>query len=518
MLVIPSYLTIGTARDVKDPKDRRLFRALEMLPGVLSWGTLVLAVLGSWLVPAATAMFIMAFVLYWFLRTVYFSFHLWLGYRKMRQSEKRDWFSELQNIPGWRELYHLVVIPTYKEPVDVVRECVRSLAESEYPNDRIIVVLGVEGREGEEGEKKGRMIAEEFGDSFFRFQLTVHPDGIAGEIAGKGANEAWATKAVQRDIIDPLSLPYDKVVVSSLDADSVVYEKYFACLSWYYLSSENPTRISFQPVPLFFNNIWSVPPLSRIFSFSATFWHTMNQERPEKLITFSSHAMSFQALAEVGHRQVNVVSDDSRIFWQCFLQYDGEYRVQPIWYPISMDANAAPSFLQTLKNMYLQQRRWAYGAGEIPYFLFGFIKNNKIPFSKKFWLSAELLEGHWSWATSSIIIFALGWLPLVLGGHAFSESLLSYNLPRFTSRVLTFSMVGLISYVVLSINLLPPRHPGYGKFGLLLFILQWITFPFLMIFFTALPALDAQTRLMLGKYMGFWVTPKFRTTLSEDSL
>jgi len=34
--------------------------------------------------------------------------------------------------------------------------------------------------------------------------------------------------------------------------------------------------------------------------------------------------------------------------------------------------------------------------------------------------------------------------------------------------------------------------------------------PFILVFFSALPALHAQTRLMLGKYLEFWVTDKHR--------
>jgi hypothetical protein len=39
---------------------------------------------------------------------------------------------------------------------------------------------------------------------------------------------------------------------------------------------------------------------------------------------------------------------------------------------------------------------------------------------------------------------------------------------------------------------------------------EWLVLPIGIIFFGALPAISAQTRLMMGKYLGFWVTPKAR--------
>ena len=511
-----TYLTIGRASDIQDPGDRVLFRFFEMLPGILSWTTIIGAVVFSWLFPQWTAFFIIAFVMYWLLRTVYFSFHLRSGYKKMRENENIDWIARLNDlkeyqvdITSWRDLYHLVIIPTYKESYEVVAQSIRSLKSANYPSDRLIVILAIEEREGEDGIQKAERLKKEFQGVFNEFLVTIHPDGVADEIAGKGANEAWAGPKAQ-ELIDQKKIPYERVIVTSLDADTVVYPEYFGCLSYYYLTTEDPQRTSFQPIPLFLNNIWQANPISKIFSFASTFWHTMNQERPEKLVTFSTHAMSFQALVDVGFKLPNVVSDDSRIFWQCFLYYDGDYKVQPIYYPISMDANAAPNFLLTLRNMYLQQRRWAYGVGEIPYFLFGFVKNKKIPMKKKIVMTFELLESHWSWATSSFLIFILGWLPLFLGGEVFADTLLSYSLPRFISGMMTISMVGIIGSVFLSINLLPETKPKYGRGKLVVFALQWVFLPFLMIFFTALPALDAQTRWMFGKYMGFWVTPKFR--------
>jgi hypothetical protein len=254
-----------------------------------------------------------------------------------------------------------------------------------------------------------------------------------------------------------------------------------------------------------------VPFISRLFSFSSTFWHIINQEREAKLVTFSSHSMPFKALVEVGFKQTNVVSDDSRIFWQCLLYYDGDYRVLPLYYPVSMDAPVSKNFLKTALNIYKQQRRWAYGVGDIPYFLFGFIKNKKIPLLKKISLSLELIEGHWNWACASMLLLFLGWLPVVLGGYPFSQTLFSYNLPRIIGRILTVSMIGLITSSYYTFYLLPPLPTSKKrKFNLFSASLEWFLLPLTMFFFTSLPAIDAQTRWIFKRYMEFWPTPKMR--------
>jgi len=515
------YLKIGQVSDLKSPGERIIFRLFEIFPGAFSWGTLILITILSWKKPFWISIFIIFFVIFWLFRTIYLSFHLRAGYQKMREHEKTDWLKKLRELPNkdWQKIYHLILFPIYKESLEIIRESLLSLVNCDYPKNKMIIVLALEERAGQSAKEVAKILEKEFSDKFFRFLITWHPENLPGEIAGKGSNETFAAKMTKKLIIDPLKIPYENIVFSSLDADTSLFPKYFSCLTYHYLTSQKPTKTSFQPIPLFINNIWQVSAISQVFSFSSTFWHTMNQERPEKLITFSSHSMSFKALVDVDFKQKNIVSDDSRIFWQCFLKYDGDYQVQPLFYPISMDANVAKSFWQTIINTYKQQRRWAYGVGDIPYFLFGFLKNElkygfwskkKIPFSRKFSLVSELIEGHWSWAVAPLLIFLLGWLPLVLGGAEFSQTLIAYNLPQITSRILTLAMIGLIFSAYFSLLLLPPRPPEYGKFKYLIFTFNWLLFPLIMIFFTSFPALDAQTRLMLGKYLGFWPTEKFR--------
>jgi len=203
-----------------------------------------------------------------------------------------------------------------------------------------------------------------------------------------------------------------------------------------------------------------------------------------------------------------MVSEDSRIFWQNLLYYDADYSVIPLNYPVSMDANLAPTFLKTSINVYKQQRRWGWGVENVPYLFFGFWKNKKISNRKKWHWTWVQLEGFWSWATNAILIFLLGWLPLYLGGDSFNITVLSYNLPRVTRFLMTIAMIGLVGSAIYSTLLLPKRPKGQGIIKYLGMIIQWILIPFTILVFGALPGLEAQTRLLLGKYMGFWVTPK----------
>ncbi len=505
------YLKLSKANDLKDKKERLIYRIFEIFPGFLSWTTLILVVFLSWSSPVFIAFFIIAFDVYWLLKTIFLSFHLKVGFKETRKNIKINWMERLRKEKkGWEDFYNLIVLPVYDEGMDIVEPTMQSILDINYPKDKMIIVFAIEERVGERAEKLAEEIKKKFGDKFFRFLITKHPGNIEGEIAGKGSNIAFAGKKVKEEIIDRENLPYDKIVVSALDIDTVLWKEYFSRLMYVYLSTKNPQRASYQPVPFYINNIWQAPAIARVISFSATFWHTLQQERPERMTTFSSHSMPFQALVDVDFWQANMVSEDSRIFWQCFLRYDGDYSVVPMYYPVSMDANVAPKFWHTMINQYKQQRRWGYGVENVPYFLFGFLKNKKISLKKKWHYSWTIIEGFHSWATNALIIFLLGWLPLYLGGEAFNQLLLAYNLPEITKSIMMLAMLGIITSVILTMMILPPKPPEYGRFKYLIMMLQWPLLFVTIIVFGSFPGLEAQTRLMLGKYMGFWVTPKGR--------
>ncbi len=511
------YIHVGNARELTDPADRRLYRFFEMVPGLLSWATLAFVVIVSFVAPVFAAVFIILFDIYWLIKTIYLSMLTRSTFFQMRRNLKINWPERLETVaehpklPGvkWQDLHHLVILPAYKEPYQIVRDSLMAISNARYPNEKFIIVLATEERAGEHGVELARQAETEFGTTFGHFLTTVHPDGLPGEIQGKGSNEAWAGRQV-KELIDNLAIPYERVVVSVFDIDTIVPHDFFACLTWHYLTAKDPIHASYQPVPLFTNNIWEAPAFARVFSFSTTFWQMIQQSRREQLVTFSSQSMGFQAIVDVGFWQKNIVSEDSRIFWQCFLHYDGNWETVPLYYPVYMDANVAPTFVQTVKNQYKQIRRWLWGAENNPYFMFGFAKNKLIPAATKWHHTFIQLERTHSSSTNALIMFLLSWLPLWVGGSHFTVTILSYNLPKITAWILDIAMLGLVTSAIITILLLPPRPPQYGKFKWVWMVLQWGLFPVNFIIFGAIPALDAQTRLMFGKYMGFWVTPKDR--------
>lgn len=503
------YFHVAHAKDLKG-MDRVIFRLLEILPGFLSWGTIIGIILLSYFLPVWAAIFIIFFDLYWLLKTIHLSLHHYWNWRRMKYNVAQDWHERIQNLHH-EKVWHLILLPFYKEDRKVVEKTMEALKNSQYDTSKFLLVLAAEERAGEEYHSLAREIATRYRDYFGDIIVTIHPADVPGEMAGKGSNITYAAEQARLEILNVRNVKYEDVIVSAFDIDTIVSAQYFACLTWHFLTHPEPQKVSFQPVPLYNNNIWQASFLSRVAAKTSTFWQMIQQERPEKLVTFSSHSIPFKALYEIGYWQKNMISEDSRIYWNLFMANDGDYDVVPLSYPVSMDANLAPTFWQTFRNVYKQHRRWMWGVENIPYLLFGFIKNKKIPLIKKIRRAAVQVEGFWSLTTNPLMILLLGWLPIIIGGSAFRTTVLSYNLPIITRNLMTLAMSGLILSAIIAASLLPPVPEEFksDKKRRLAMTLQWILVPFTIIIFGSIPGLDAQTRLMTGRYFGkFWVTPK----------
>lgn len=484
-------------------------RTWEILPGALVWSTLVLAIVLSFVAPIVPIVFIIVFDLYWFFRIVYFTIFLLLSWREYKRAIKHDWLSDLQKQENWQRLHHLVFLPTYKEGLEIIRETLRSIIANNYPKDKMIIVLAGEERDHEQFQKNAAVIVQEFGKTFKKLIITEHPKNLPDEIIGKGSNLNYTAHQVKEILEKEFSeIPAEDIIVSSFDVDTTVHPSYFACLSYLYLTTPNPTHASYQPVVLFSNNIWTSRAPVRIAAFGTIFWLLSELARSDRLWTFSSHSMPWKMLLDVGFWQKDIVSEDSRIFLQAFLHYHGDYRVVPMYLPVSMDTVVGATYWDSLKALYKQQRRWAWGVEHFPVMVAAFQKDKLIPLNKKIKYLFNHIEGMYTWATAPVLIFALGYLPLwVAAGNG---SAIVHTAPFTLEWIMRLAMSGAFISALLSLTMLPPRPKTVKSTVWIVMIIQWLLLPVTFIVFGAVPAIDAQTRLMVGKYLGFNVTKKSR--------
>jgi hypothetical protein len=482
-------------------------RPYEMLPGILAWMTIIGCLLGAFFAPLYAIIFILVFDVYWTLRVFYFMIHVFSSYRMYKQTVRVDWYERVREIRGYDEIYHVVMLPTYKEGVEILKNSLDSLIRGAYDASKFIVVVGGEEKDSRNFANYSKEIRERYEGIFGHLMFTVHPADLPGEIPGKGSNLKWMAEKV-RGYIDDKRISYDKIIVSAFDVDTVAHDQYFARLTYLFLTVENPLRSSYQPLTLFSNNIWYANPVVRTVSFGTVFWLLGELVRHERMWTFSSHSMPWQMLVDVGYHEPDLVSEDSRIFLQGFLHYDGHYRVTPMYLPVHMDAVEADGFWASLKALYKQQRRWAWGVEHLPYMIDEFKKHPDIPRGKKFALIFNHIEGMYTWATAPLVIFFLGYLPFWVTKN--STIALVANSPFTLERIMQIATIGVFFTGFMSFFFLPRRPEKISKSSWLIMIVQWAMLPITFTLFGALPALDAQTRFLFGRYLGFNVTEKKR--------
>lgn len=499
---------------LKQDRAHRRYRVYEMIPGVFTWATLLFAILLSFYKPLWVVYFIIVFSLYWVFRVGYFIFYISLAWHMYHRDQRTDWQALVEQRPDWQRIRHIIFLPTYNESLAVLRATFKSLCRMTYPLDRCVVVLAGEARGGREAFlARAESIRQEFGSRFLRFIVTVHPADLPDEIPGKGSNLHYAGHQIKAIVADELKIPAADIIVSSFDIDTQAHQQYFSCVTHKFLTHPNPLRTSYQPMALYNNNMWESNALLRVAAFGTTFWLMTELMRPERLFTFSSHSMSWQMLLDVDFWEKDIVTEDSRIFLQGFLRYNGDYSVTPVFVPVSMNTVSDDNWWKSIRALYKQQRRWAWGVEHLPYMLWHFRQKKQtksIPFWKRLRYLFNQMEGMYSWATVPILLFILGRLPLLTITGADKATVIAQNAPFILERLMWLAMAGMFVSAFLALRLLPPRPKHVGPHTALVMVLQWLLLPITFMIFGSIPAIDAQTRLLLGgKFrLGFWVSPK----------
>ncbi len=488
----------------------RTQRALEILPGVFSWSLILFPIWGSFVVPNLVAYYVIAFSVYWLWRSLVVAVLSIAAHFKIKASKQFDWVSDLKkNFPQkWNSIHHIVVIPTYKEPITTLQRTLEALSLQSYPRQNLHVMLSFEDREGQDARDKAQQLTKEFGKKFGHLWSTFHPD-IEGEVKGKSSNTSWGAKEAKRILVDQEKMPIENITISSEDADARFHQNYFANLTYDYLTVEKPHNKIWQGGIAFYNNIWEVPAPIRVLSsvFSVTQMYILM--RRDRLINFSSYSTSLKHVDEIGYWDTDVIPEDYRLFFKSYFAKKGDFQVNPIYLPVYCDAAQARGFWNTMSNQYEQIKRWAWGVSDDAYIIRQFILS-EAPFWQRLVRVFKVVEDHFLWPVNWFAITVSAILPPLLN-EEFSRTILGKTLPQVTSTLLTFALVSFVVIFTLDAINRPPKPGQEKKRGFFSYVIQlaeFILLPVVGFFFSALPGIDAHTRLMLGKYIEYKVTEK----------
>jgi hypothetical protein len=250
----------------------------------------------------------------------------------------------------------------------------------------------------------------------------------------------------------------------------------------------------------------------RLIAMGSSAWQMIVSSRVSRLRNFSSHAQSLDALVAVDFWSKTTIVEDGHQFWRSYFAFHGNHQVVPIFVPIYQDAILGKTAFATIKEQYLQKRRWSWGVSDIPYVFEHAIKDKKIYWLDRYANALILLEAHWSWATGSLIMALYSWIPILINPD-FRGSVLAYNFRLLYGDMVLIAYIGMIVSLVISTLLILPRRRN--RKSTLRIAFDWILTPLMLpitnIFFSSLPAFDSHTRLMLGiKPTVFRVTEKIR--------
>jgi len=482
----------------------RIQRLLEILVPGLSWVLITMPLWLSFWHPALVAYIIITFDVYWFYKSFTFALFAFQSFVTLNAHVKIDWRALAAPLPHFDRLYHVIIIPEYHEPLHILRRTLDNLTKQDFPKKRIIVVLATEEKDPD-AKTTGKILKEEYGRHFGHFLVTRHVLHT-GEVAGKSSNMAWAGRRIVRELKKWGIAPVD-ATVTSCDADALLHPKYFSYLAHSFLTDPEREKHFYQGAILFYSNIWRIPLPSRVLNTIYSISDLAILKQKQRLINFSTYSLSLATAMKAGYWAVDVIPEDYHLFFKVYFLYGEQVATRSIFLPILVDAAESHGFWRTMVNQYEQSKRWAWGVSDIPFVIRNIFIHNEIPLWDRLRRLLLLLEQHVFWSSNWFILTLGSTIPPIIN-PAFGRTVLGHNLAQLSSGILTLAMGFLLVVLIVDWRTKPPRPKEFKTWHLPFLYIQWLTLPIVSFFLTALPGLDAHTRLLLGKRLEYRVTEK----------
>jgi len=491
-------------------------RALDGIPGCLAWLALLFSVAAAIAFPRALLLVAAMLGFYSAVRFLFAGIANVMGLRNIRAWEATDWYSRYQadappDALSWDAVQHIVIIPNYKEPDEILTRTLENLAAQYEAHKRMTVVLAMEAAEEGCVERAERLVAA-YASRFANLFYTVHPRGLPGEMQCKSANQAWASRWVKRQLVDQMGYNLDHIVVTTQDADSLWHPRHFYALTYLFATTPERTLRFWQAPIRYHTNIWDINPLLRIVNAYSTAFELAYLAAPWWIpMPMSSYSLSLKLLDSSGYWDSDVIADEWHMFIKAYFAREGAVKLDRIFLPFSATAVTGETLWQAAKNRYQQTLRHAWGSKEVGFIVAKMIEHPEVEFSMSFQLLFRVAH--------DILLAGAGWIILTAGAQLpflFNPGLLPQILsegasnPSYLLLQIAFGLVSVLGIVFWYQDVIvrPPRTRRQTFSERLFTLLSFPLLPIMTLIFVALPTLQAQTRLLVGIPLRFKVSKK----------
>lgn len=490
-------------------------RLLDGIPGIMVIVAFVIALSMAILVPRTALALAAVWAVYSVVRFLLIAVAYIYGLKYVQEADAIDWhkrYNENHDYMSlaWADVHHVVIIPNYVEPIELLRKTLSNLALSPQ-SQQMTVVLAMEASEANSVEK-GIQLKAEFASAFANVFYTVHPADLPGEMRCKSANQAWAAQWAQHTLIDELGYDPDCIVVTTMDADTLWHKDYFTALTYHFATDPQRHRRFWQAPIRYHGNIYQISPLlrfSNIYSnalelgyLAAGWWDSL---------PISSYSLSLRLLLASGNWDTDVIADEWHMYIKAFFAHQGDLKPMPIYLPFLATAVTGETLWDALRNRYMQTLRHSWGAKEIGYTIAQIRANPQV--SRRESLKLLFVVGHDLTQASAMWVFLTlaSQLPILLHPSLLGELLADpFGFPPFIILQLVLIVMTLwgLTLLWLDVQAWPERSSPPTRQEYVLLVLGFLLLPLLGVLFVILPVLHAQIQLLAGRQISFQVTMK----------
>lgn len=351
--------------------------------------------------------FIAFYISYWSLKVFSGYFHIFKSYRRLAVTRKMDFKNNALIENAGKNLKHIVILPIYTEPREVIDDAVASLVANEYIFPENIVILLATEERAPEAEKHAEYIIEKYKNEKIKIVNIVHPANLPNEGKVKGANITFAIQEYEKMVtLDPKN-----TFVSSIDTDAKVEKIFFSIITATFLSTDYPDNAIYQYTPIYSNNWHEGMFFARIIAMGSTLWQFIESQNPEFYRNFAVYGQTLECLHKANYWSKTSIVEDGMQYWRAYFGWNGFFRIVATPAVCQMDLVDELSMRRSVKAQYKQLRRWSWGCTDVEYVIPKMLANREIPFSEKFRKTGYLVLNHLFWAGGPLLMLYIGFVP-----------------------------------------------------------------------------------------------------------